>query len=389
MNAQPKAPPPSLAIPGLHPVASELWSDGARRWPVVDGIPFLRTGREPLREAAVAALERGDRGHALALLLRDQDDHARTSPPSLSEAATVVAGVEDGTLSLREAMAHLRFGPVAHYFAHRQSAPTFLSALGLLSQYWDAPPCVVELACGLGHVLREVSQRGTPVMGVDVVFAKLWLARHFIVPEARLVCADVTAALPLAPIEGATVLCHDALYFLADKPRALAEMRRVAGRTGRVLVGHAHNRLVDQRGVGGTPLSPTDYAALMPGVACHDDAAFVTRYLEGTRAPAVAPEALDRAEALAFAWPPTPGPRAIDFGARVPDVGLRDNPLLESRDGRVRPVWPTPGLAAEYPDVPYLHGDAAPLLRAASGTSPEELASLVRRRWLLNLPERW
>ncbi|MCP3063655.1 class I SAM-dependent methyltransferase [Myxococcus sp. K38C18041901] len=383
---------PLTGLP-LTRVSPELWSDGATRWPVVDGIPFLRTGREALREAVVAALERGEGPHARALLLRDQDDHARVPPPSLAATASVVAGVEAGTLGLRDALEQLGFGPVAPYFAHRQSAPTFLSALGLLAQHWDAPPCVVELACGLGQVLREVSLRGTPVVGVDVVFAKLWLARHFIVPEAVLLCADAAADVPIPPLEGATVLCHDALYFLTDKARVLAELRRVAGSSGRVLVGHAHNRHVDQRGVGGTPLSPSEYAALMPGAACYDDAAFVTRFLEGGAVPDTPLAELERAEALSFAWPSAPGQGAIDFGVAVPGARLSPNPLLEEHDGRVRPAWPTPGLAAEYASAHYLRSDApedvALLRRSATGATAEQQAALVRRRWLLNLPGRW
>ncbi|RKH10548.1 methyltransferase domain-containing protein [Corallococcus sp. CA047B] len=376
------------------PATPDLWTDGTGHWPVVEGIPFLRTGRDALRDAVVQALEQGDRRHAVALLLRDQDDHARTPPPSLDEAAAVVAGVEDGTMGLREAMDRLCFGPVAAYFAHRQSAPTFLSALGLLAQHWDAPPRVVEVACGIGQVLREVTLRGTPGVGLDVVFARLWLARHFIVPDALLVCVDVAASgLPLSCVEGATVLCHDAFYFLPDKEGVLLEMRRVAGDTGRVLVGHAHNRRVDQRGVGGTPLSPEEYARLLPQAACYDDAAFVTGFLEQRPVPAATPEELRHAEALCFAWPADPARRAIDFGAPAPDVRLRPNPLLTTRDGLLSPAWPTPGLALEYANAHYLRGDSADdtafFTRATRGAMPDERPVLLRRRWLLDLPERW
>ncbi|CAM4080281.1 class I SAM-dependent methyltransferase [Corallococcus sp. ZKHCc1 1396] len=376
------------------PATPDLWTDGTGHWPVVDGIPFLRTGRDLLRDAVIQALEVGDRRHALALLLRDQDDHARLSPPSLDDAAAVVAGVEEGRMGLREAMDRLRFGPVAAYFAYRQSAPTFLSALGLLAQHWDTPPCLVEVACGIGQVLREVTLRGTPGVGVDVVFAKLWLARHFIVPRAQLVCADVAATgLPLSCVEGATVLCHDAFYFLPDKAGVLLEMRRVAGATGRVLVGHAHNRRVDQRGVGGTPLSPEEYAALLPHAACYDDAAFVTGFLEQRPVPAAPPAALEHAEALSFACPATPGRRAIDFGAPLPHARLRPNPLLTTRDGLLGPAWPTPGLALEYAHADYLRGedadDTALFASACRGAMPDERPFLLRRRWLLDLPERW
>ena len=49
-------------------------TDGTERWPVLAGIPYLRTGRRELRDAALAAIDRGDERGALALLLRDQDD---------------------------------------------------------------------------------------------------------------------------------------------------------------------------------------------------------------------------------------------------------------------------------------------------------------------------
>ncbi|MDC0707994.1 methyltransferase domain-containing protein [Stigmatella sp. ncwal1] len=377
----------------LRPVAPGVLSDGDTFWPVVDGIPFLRTGRELLRAEVLAALKRGDRRLALAHLLRDQDDWARSPPPDLDQTLAVVDGVSAGTLGLRKAMEQLHFGPVAHYFSHRWSAPTFLSALGLLAQHWDSPPCVVEIACGIGQVLREVVQRGTAGVGVDVVFAKLWLAHHFVVPEAGLVCADATVALPMAPIAGSAVLCHDALYFLLEKRRVLSEMRRVASSSGRVLVGHAHNRLVDQRGIGGVPLTPEEYAALLPGAACYDDSDFVTAFLEGTPAPARAPMALGRAEALCFSASGGPALGSIDFGQPKPGARLKPNPLLVERNGLLQPFWPAPGLADEYACASYLGGhpslSADLLARAASGLVDDEIALLARRRLLLDLPERW
>ena len=138
---------------------------------------------------------------------------------------------EIDTLSLRQAMERLNFGPVAHYFAHRWSAPTFLSALGLLETHWTDPPLVLELACGIGQILREVAGHGIAVAGIDVVFSKLWLARHFVVPDAPLVCADVTAGLPLELPKGSTILCHDAFYFMPEQERIAESLMAAAGRT--------------------------------------------------------------------------------------------------------------------------------------------------------------
>ena len=198
---------------------------------------------------------------ALALLLRDQDDWARIPPPSLDEAARLVD--EIGTLSLRQAMERLNFGPVAHYFAHRWSAPTFLSALGLLETHWTDPPLVLELACGIGQILREVAGHGVAVAGIDVVFSKLWLARHFVVPDAPLVCADVTAGLPLELPEGSTILCHDAFYFMPEQERIAESLMAAAGEHGSVLIGHAHN-IRFEHGIAGRPRTPEEYASPVP-----------------------------------------------------------------------------------------------------------------------------
>ena len=54
----------------------------------------------------------------------------------------------------------------------------------------------------LGHYLRELRRRGCKVAGADVVFAKLWVARHWVTGrEAQLVCFD--AGSPHWPIPGA------------------------------------------------------------------------------------------------------------------------------------------------------------------------------------------
>ena len=170
-----------------------------------------------LTDAALAAIDRGDGRAALALLLRDQDDWARIPPPSMEEAGRIADAI--GRMTLREAMAALNFGPVAHYFAHRWSAPTFLSALGLLETRWTDPPLVLEIACGIGQILRDLDRRGTAVAGIDVVFAKLWLAKTFLLPDAPLVCADVTSGIPLELPEGTSILCHDAFYFMPEQER--------------------------------------------------------------------------------------------------------------------------------------------------------------------------
>ena len=359
-------------------------TDGTERWPVLAGIPYLRTGRRELRDAALAAIDRGDERGALALLLRDQDDWVRIPPPTLDEAARLADEI-DG-LSLRQAMERLNFGPVAHYFAHRWSAPTFLSALGLLETNWTDPPLVLELACGIGQILREVAAHDIAVAGIDVVFSKLWLARHFLLPDAPLICADVTAGLPLELPEGTAILCHDAFYFMPEQERIAASLMAAAGGRGSVLIGHAHN-IRFEHGIAGRPRTPEEYAALFPGCRLYDDAE-----LAQGPSPARTPEELAAVEAVSLAWSAAGSydTRPIDLHLSPAGSPLRLNPLLVRDGDRLKPAWPTLAFAREYAAATYLE-IAMPREDLLSGTvgSDPLTDALARRRILLNLPERW
>ena len=374
-----------------HDTAHSLAPEGVRagipgeRWPVVEGIPFLRIDREGLAREAVILLDRGDVTSALVLLLGDQDGWARTPPPPEADRARLVG--EIGALSFRDACSLLGFGPVGTYFAHRWSDPTFLSGLALAEAYWAGPDKVFELACGPGHFLAAFARAGAEVAGADLVFSKLWLARRFLAPEAKLACFDAGAPWPLASGAFRTVFCHDALYFLPEKAHVAAEALRVAGPAGRVLVGHAHNRLVDNLSAG-APLAPGEYAALFGQTTLYDDRE-LTAALVASRPPVPASaEALagSPAVALAAGLAAAEAPRSIAAGLAVPPPGtrLRRNPLYEA--GAIR--WPSERYEREYgPLATYpLRADAPAEAVAGANAAVDALA---RRRVLVDLPERW
>lgn len=345
------------------------------RWPVIDGIPFLRADRRDLADAALAALDGGDAERALMLLLGDQDGWARTPPP---DEANRLAVIRDPSMSFRTAMDRLAFGPVATYFAHRWSDPTFLSGLALAEAHWTCPARVFELACGAGHFLREFARVAPVVAGGDVVFAKLWLARRYVSPGALLVCFDAAQRWPLPDGWADLLFCHDAFYFLPDKPFVASEMLR----TGQsVLVGHAHNALTGNLS-SGSPLSPTAYAALFGSPLLYDDRE-LTQALIDRRAPRPATaDALATAPAIALAQPRTP--RAVIDGLAMPGPGaaLRRNPLYH--DGAV--VWPSERYATEYgPLATYPMQTDAP----DTATLGPATAADARRRVLLDLPAQW
>ena len=324
--------------------------DEAGRWPVVCGIPYLRVGREPLVERALAALDDGDEPAAAAELLRDRDDWAPGEPPSLDAARAALAAP-----TARAAMDALGYGPVADYFALRPSDPTFLSGLALLRAFARAP--VFELGCGVGLYLGEAA------WGADVVWSKLWIARRWVAPRATLVCFDAGAPFPLPGDAARTAFCHDAFYFLPDKRHVAAELRRVA-RT--VLVGHAHNALVDNHSAG-APLDPAAYAALFPGAALYDDAELTAACLEDR--PPEAASAAELAGAAAIAV--VAGVGAPRFAGALPGPPLRRNPLLDAEGGV---HWPSERYAAEYGALSG-HLTERPL--------PGDLTGWARRRLLV------
>ncbi len=351
----------------------------AERWPVIEDIPFLRANRAELASNALALLDAGHVYEALVLLLGDQDDWARTPPPSEGDRRALLREADE--ISFREAMELLAFGPVGTYFAHRWSDPTFLSGLALAEAHWPAPDSVFELACGAGHYLREFSRVCPEVSGGDIVFAKLWLARRYVAPKARLICFDAATPWPLLDRSAGLVFCHDAFYFLPDKPHVAAEMRRVSA--GPVLVGHAHNALVDNLSAG-SPLPPAEYAALFGSPLLYDDLE-LTRALVEARAPVPAAlGALDWAAAisLALAGPPQP----VLGGLAMPQAGavLRRNPLYSGD----MILWPSDRYQKEYASHATYPLEATGPERAVAG-SDAQIDDLARRRVLLDLPASW
>ena len=361
-----------LRMDGAHALAG-----GGERWPVVDGIPFLRADRRLLADQALAALDAGDTEGALVALLADQDNWARTPPPD--EASRRRVAREPG-LTFRAAMDLLAFGAVGTYFAHRWSDPTFLSGLALAEAHW-APGPVFELACGAGHFLREFGRAGALAAGGDVVFAKLWLARRYVAPDARLVCFDAAAPWPVDDGAFATVFCHDAFYFLPNKPHVATEMRRVAPR---VLVGHAHNALVENLSAG-SPMSPAGYAGLFGEPLLYDDQELTAALVEARAPRAVDAGALAAVPAVSMAAGTGPA-RAVAGHLALPRAGtaLRRNPLYEGD----RVQWPSPRYEAEYAPLATYPLVADGPETALAGDDPA-IQALARRRVLLDLPPQW
>ena len=354
---------------------------GGERWPVIDGIAFLRSDRRELADEALRHLDSGDATRACVCLLGDQDGWASTPPPSEQARFDLLQRRDDVTF--REAMSLLAFGPVATYFTHRWSDPTFLSGLALAQAFCGEVTgtendTVLEVACGAGHYLRAF---GPHAVGGDLVFAKLWLARHFVAPDAQLVCFDAAHTWPFADQTAHTVFCHDAFYFLPEKPFVAAEMQRV-GR--RALVGHVHNALVDNLSAG-APMAPAAYAELFPGCSLVADPDLTAALVEELAPRPASSSALAISPAIALAWNAvSPGCASGALTRPAAGTQLQRNPLYDN--GKV--VWPSERYAREYSAL-VTYPDSCEAPEMARAGEDAEIDRLAQRRVLLDLPARW
>lgn len=356
----------------LHADRPHSLSDGAgERWPVIDGIAYLRAGSEALARRALERLDAGDDDAALELLLAENDRWWTEPPPPPEQLRDLIARRDE--VSLRDAMKLLGWGRVGDYFAHRWSDPTFVAGLALLDAQWSAPRGAFELACGIGHYLRALAQVGVRPIGGDLVFAKLWVARHWVVPDAELICFDADARWPIQPRVD-LAFCNDAFYFLTDKAHVAAELAAAAPS---LVLAHVHNREHPNLS-GGHGMTLGEVRALFPQAIIYADEELSLAASE-RRAPVAG--SLVGTEAF-----------GIIVGGKISDPGplsmpasgtpLRRNPLC--RDGAT--VFPSERYAAEY--GARITFQCSPDLPDIAIMAPE-WAAAARRRDLVDLPERW
>lgn len=362
---------PSSGRP-LTPDSAHSLSDGqGERWPVIDDIAYLRAGSEALAAEALARLDAGDESGALVLLLAENDRWWPEPPPPPAQLERLVAGRD--RLSLRAAMELLGWGRVGDYFAHRWSDPTFAAGCALIDAHWTAPKSAFELACGIGHYLRLLGQAGVAATGADVVFAKLWVARHWVAPGATLVCFDAEAPWPI-DLHVDLACCHDAFYFLGDKAGVAKRLREIAPV---LLMAHIHNKAHANLSSGAS-MTLVELTALFPEATLYADEELTAAASAGRLPRAGADETT---EAFALALGAEQRTTSAGFGLPAPGALLVRNPLCTDEG----PLWPSPRYAEEYGARATYECAAVP---ERTAMAPGWLDA-VRRRELLALPERW
>jgi SAM-dependent methyltransferase len=191
-------------------------------YPVVEGIPV------------VAGWARG-RSFAVEELL------ARHRAPATSLWEKVSRRLLPGTRALRRAIddpeatflalaAALGRKSDLDYFRYRFSDLSYAATCALLAAAPGGP--LLDVGCGAGHVERALARRLPPrdIVGLDASFPLLYLARRFVAPECRYVCADGAGRLPFRDGAFRSLLCADTFNLFPAEARAgaVAEWMRVA-----------------------------------------------------------------------------------------------------------------------------------------------------------------
>ncbi len=363
------------------------------RWPIVDGIPYLRINREKLIAETLERLDAGDETAALVGLLEDRDDLWTEPPADPGALRDLVSRHHEA--SLREAVAKLGWGFAGEYFLNRWTDPTYLAGLSLLEAHWNEPSSAFELGCGIGHYLREMQRSGVKVAGSEAMFAKLWVARHWVVgTKAQLICFD--PASPHWPIEESAVdlaVCNDTFYFLDDKPGMLECLRRTAGEEGWLAVSHIHNSDRPDYAAG-DGVSASEIDEMFPDGLVYDDEDLTQALVEARAPHPRAPDELKKCEAFSLVAGPgmRPAPRAVVNGLSRPKDGavLRLNPLYEpDGNGAFAIEWPSKRYEAEYAArVTYpMHSEGPTSITWDGDSDPH--TERARRREFVELPERW
>ncbi|MGM0813026.1 MAG: class I SAM-dependent methyltransferase [Pseudomonadota bacterium] len=117
-----------------------------------------------------------------------------------------------------------------NYFAYKFAQPKHFVALSLLSAARpDAAPSV-DLGCGAGTLVRHLSFRanGQPVVGLDLNFFLLWVAKTRVAPDSSFICCDAGAGLPFSSEAMGTIVCSNMIQFIYPKRLLAHEIERVA-----------------------------------------------------------------------------------------------------------------------------------------------------------------
>jgi SAM-dependent methyltransferase len=295
---------------------------------------------------------------------------------------------------------------LGHYFIRRFSQPRHLAALSLASTIPSEDKPILDIACGLGHLAHYLGSRPdpSPVVGMDMNFYHLWIARHWMAPSARYVCGDASDGLPFGDDAFAATICSDAFHLIPRRDRLVAEIARCAPNRMVVLTRIGNAAVMPNEGVEGTRADYLREIGASP-IHCFDEPTLVKSYLrrmDPLALPAASPTALDESKWLSFAWNvQSERRRSIRSDALGPHaVGtLCVNPIYAStidRQGDVRLHFEFPAIWYAYENHGMLayHPRQAHVMRQqleaiSAGAVDDEMRKHVDSFVLIGVPGRF
>ena len=374
-------------------------------FPVVAGIPVMHL--QPEAVAAREAVEAGDFARAFRELVAPGD----MASAERFEAVAAAPGATYGAL-----VETLGPGFEGSYFLYRFTDPTYLVAAAVVDAVAGTVlqdgGRAIDVCGGSGHLTRRLLgvSNPEPVLA-DLWFAKLWLASRFVAPGSAPVCCDGNAPLPFARGAFTFAMCADAFMFIWTKRQLVGEMLRLIDREGpsATVITHAHNQLVWSPSHGDA-LPPEGYRALFETLEprLFAEAGLLDDVVTGgplDLARRDAPEALAADPALTMVASHSDAVfqphELVRLAARdeVEVTGvLRLNPMYAAEPEGVRTKLRLRFPSADYEDEyaacrRYLAEevtlDAATVADVADKRRTPEVLELIRRRVVLDLPERY
>ena len=303
----------------------------------------------------------------------------------------------------------LKKNDTSNYFAYRFGQPRHLMALSFASVIEQPRKPILDLGCGFGHLTPTLVQRakGQSVIGMDGMFFYLYMAKHWIAPQATYVCCLGEPSLPFPDEAFSTAFCSDAFYYFTHKAASIRELKRITRNDGLIMLIVLRNPLFKHRS-GGEPLLVEGYQALVADMPHRlvSNNAVLNRYLQRQ-----GPSLVESAEAGDLAQEPTFSVIISHRGEVFRDYGrfeewphaegrLELNPLYveEKRDGSgnayFRRRFPAPWYEEDnaeckqyLPEVVCINSKT--LLDLANGKRTQEMEKLIERCVLLGMPERY
>ena len=423
---------PAGIEPRPHEPRCEILTCWCGRYPVIAGIPILKRSPGGTLDKVIALIETGRHRQALLAMIAPASPelapawiqslprsrefswlkhtaHRWALPSWREQAATLLTDQRRQVTVCTVLDFYFKQRENYNYFYFRFGQPRHLVGLSFASLIGPSECPILDLACGMGHLTQSLVARanGQPVIGVDQAFFGLYIAKHWIAPEAEYVCCTVDNSLPFADTTFSVAFCSDAFHYLINKTASIRELMRLTRPDGLILLVWVHNALA-RCPYDGWPLPPQGYDELLADIPHRlvADSDVLTRYRQ-KQGPALA-AAVDASH---LAQAPLLSLVASHRQATFQDYGAFDDwPHAKGHIG-LNPLYAVEGqdklgtihLRRRFPSVFYEEDHAeckdylpetaeVPLdswMSVLEGRRTPEMEPLIERCVLLGMPERY